>query len=201
MKVKICGLQTSEHVTVAVTAGADYLGFVFAESRRRVTSQQVREITVGVPKKVKKVGVFVSPTRQEVERVIASAGLDLVQIHGQQPDVLFSVPVIHAQGVDGNQQQKQRVHFPPRFLLFDAPPSSYEGGNGQPFDWEKLQLSNEEQTRCFIAGGLTSQNVQHARRKFHPYGVDVSSGVETAGQKDSEKIMLFIKKAKEELDV
>lgn len=201
MKVKICGLQTSTHVSVAVAAGADYLGFVFAESRRRVTSRQVREITTRVPKEVQKVGVFVSPTKQEVERIITKANLDLIQIHGKQPDVAFSVPVIHAYGVDGRQQQKQPVQFPPKFLLFDAPPSSYEGGNGQPFDWQKLQLSSEEQQRCFIAGGLTSENVQSARRQFHPYGVDVSSGVESDGQKDSKKIVMFIKKAKEELDV
>lgn len=197
MKVKICGLKTSWHVNTAVAAGADYVGFVFAKSRRQVTPAQVRQITTQVPASVQKVGVFVSPTLDEVEQTITSAGLDLVQIHGQVPDTAFSVPVIQAYAVDGNQRIDQQRQFPPAFLLFDAPPSEFEGGNGLPFDWQKLHLTPAERRHCFIAGGLTSDNVQLVKRRFQPYAVDVSSGVETNGEKDSEKIKAFIQKAKE----
>ncbi|MFK4566381.1 phosphoribosylanthranilate isomerase [Enterococcus sp. UD-01] len=197
MKVKICGLKTTEQVNTAVVNGADYLGFVFAESKRQVTPEQVRSITTHVPKRIKKVGVFVSPERTEVERIIQLAGLDLIQLHGKLKAIEYSVPWIQALAVGQELEPAATAEY----ILFDAPPKEFMGGNGKPFDWQKLDVNKWRDKKIFIAGGLTAQNVQEARRIFQPYAVDVSSGVETKGEKDSAKIAAFLKKAKEENNV
>ncbi|MEI5994224.1 phosphoribosylanthranilate isomerase [Candidatus Enterococcus mansonii] len=197
MKVKICGLKTQEQVDTAVAFGADYLGFVFAESPRQVIPEKVREITRNVPENVKKVGVFVSPSRLAVETIIQQAGLDRIQIHDELPATHFSVPLIRALSVDETMIETPTADY----LLFDAPPKRFAGGNGEVFDWEKLDLSLLKDKKIIIAGGLTVANVQQAKKRFNPYAVDVSSGVETNGEKDLRKIKAFLEKAKEEFDV
>ncbi len=188
-KVKICGLSTKEAVEVAVSAGADYIGFVFAPSKRQVTLEQAAELAEIIPTNVKKVGVFVSPSREELLEAIEKVGLDLVQVHGRVADDLFeSLPCasIQAVQVDGNG------HVPNSqadYLLFDAPVA----GSGQTFDWEQLDTTELSQP-FFIAGGLNEDNVARAIQHFSPFAVDVSSGVETDGQKDHEKIRRFIER-------
>ena len=172
-KVKICGLSTKGAVETAVSAGADYIGFVFAPSKRQVTLEQAAELAKIIPTNVKKVG------------------LDLVQIHGQVADDLFeNLPCasIQAVQVDGNG------HVPNSqadYLLFDAPVA----GSGQTFDWGLLDTKDLSQP-FFIAGGLNEDNIEEAIQHFTPFAVDVSSGVETDGQKDHEKIRRFIERVK-----
>lgn len=198
-KIKICGLSTIEAVETAVKSGADYLGFVFAESPRQVTPEQVRAITENVTDAVKKVGVFVSPTSQEVEAVIAAAGLDFVQVHGEPLTEKVSVPIIRAVSI------RKSTTLPEagveEYLLLDAPPAKYMGGNGTVFDWEAVDPTKLPQEKLFIAGGLTPENVASSIRYFQPLAVDVSSGVETDGQKDLKKITAFCQAAKEETHV
>ena len=162
-KVKICGLSTVEAVETAVLAGADYIGFVFAKSKRQVS----------------------------LEQAIAQVPLDIVQIHGNFDEALIpkiSVPVIRAiQLRDGEAQVSSQADY----LLFDAPVA----GSGQTFDWDLLKDQKIRQD-FFIAGGLTVDNVRQARETFQPYALDVSSGVETDGHKDIEKIKAFIEGAK-----
>ena len=190
-KVKICGLSTKEAVKTAVSAGADYIGFVFAPSKRQVTVEQATELAKFIPSHIQKVGVFVSPNRTELLEAIEKVGLDLVQIHGQVADDLFeNLPCasIQAVQVDGNG------HVPNSqadYLLFDAPVA----GSGQTFDWGQLDTTELAQP-FFIAGGLNEDNVEEAIQHFTPYAVDVSSGVETDGQKDHEKIRRFIERVK-----
>ena len=190
-KVKICGLSTKGAVETAVSAGADYIGFVFAPSKRQVTLDQATELAEMIPTYVKKVGVFVSPSREELLDAIEKVGLDLVQIHGQVADDLFeSLPCtsIQAVQVDGNG------HVPnsqAEYLLFDAPVA----GSGQTFDWGQLDTTELSQS-FFIAGGLNDDNVEEAIQHFTPFAVDVSSGVESNGQKDHEKIRRFIERVK-----
>ena len=190
-KVKICGLSTKEAVETAVSAGADYIGFVFAPSKRQVTLDQAAELAKLIPADVKKVGVFVSPSRAELLEAIEKVGLDLVQIHGQVADDLFAdLPCssIQAVQVDGNG------HVPNSqadYLLFDAPVA----GSGQTFDWGLLDTKDLSQP-FFIAGGLNEDNIEEAIQHFTPFAVDVSSGVETDGQKDHEKIRRFIERVK-----
>ena len=190
-KVKICGLSTKEAVETAVSAGADYIGFVFAPSKRQVTLEEAAELAKLIPSDVKKVGVFVSPSRAELLEAIEKVGLNLVQVHSQVVDELFvDLPCasIQAVQVDGNG------HVPNSradYLLFDASVA----GSGQTFDWGQLDTSGLAQP-FFIAGGLNEDNVAKAIQHFTPYAVDVSSGVETDGQKDQEKIRRFIERVK-----
>ena len=190
-KVKICGLTTKEAVETAVSAGADYIGFVFAPSKRQVTLEKATELAKLIPAGVKKVGVFVSPSRAELLEAIEKVGLDLVQLHGQVADDLFEdLPCasIQAVQVDGNGHVP---HSRADYLLFDAPVA----GSGKTFDWGQLDTSGLAQP-FFIAGGLKEDNVAKAIQHFTPYAVDVSSGVETDGQKDHEKIRRFIERVK-----
>ena len=194
-KVKICGLTEPESVRAAVEAGADYIGFVFAPSKRQVRLEQARDLAVLVPDTIQKVGVFVSPTLQELKDAIAIVGLDLVQIHGHMPDSFPSrlkVPVIRAIQVAADAQAETDVDEAGAYYLFDAPIA----GSGQTFDWERLDLSDRHKL-SFIAGGLNADNVREAIEHFQPYAVDVSSGVETEGRKDSEKIRRFIERVKD----
>ena len=190
-KVKICGLSTKEAVKTAVSAGADYIGFVFAPSKRQVTVEQAIELAEIIPANVKKVGVFVSPNRTELLEAIEKVGLDLVQFHGQVADDLFEdLPCGSIQAV----QVDEGGHVPNSqadYLLFDAPVA----GSGQTFDWGRLDTTELSQP-FFIAGGLNEDNVARAIQYFSPFAVDVSSGVETDGQKDHEKIRRFIERVK-----
>ena len=190
-KVKICGLSTTEAVETAVSAGADYIGFVFAPSKRQVTLEQAAELAKFIPSHIQKVGVFVSPSRAELLEAIEKVGLDLVQIHDQVADDLFeNLPCasIQALQVDGNGQVSNSQAD---YLLFDAPVA----GSGQTFDWGRLDTTELAQP-FFIAGGLNEDNVEEAIQHFTPFAVDVSSGVESNGQKDHEKIRRFIERVK-----
>ena len=190
-KVKICGLSTKEAVKTAVSAGADYIGFVFAPSKRQVTVEQATELAEIIPANVKKVGVFVSPSRAELLEAVDKVGLDFVQVHGQVVDKLFeNLPCASIQAVqvdgDGHVPNSQAD-----YLLGDAPVA----GSGQTFDWGRLDTT-ELARPFFIAGGLNEDNVARAIQHFSPFAVDVSSGVETDGQKDHEKIRRFIERVK-----
>ncbi|MCY7024367.1 MULTISPECIES: phosphoribosylanthranilate isomerase [Streptococcus] len=190
-KVKICGLSTASAVETACKAGADYIGFVFAESRRRVSLEQAQKLAALVPSPVRKVGVFVSPSLTELEEAISVANLDLVQIHGDFDEELLTQvgrPVIRAYQVSGALKD---VSQQSDYLLFDAPLA----GSGQTFDWQVFDRSQINQP-FFIAGGLNAGNVREAIQHFAPHAVDVSSGVETDGQKDLEKITEFIERVK-----
>ena len=190
-KVKICGLSTKEAVKTAVSAGADYIGFVFAPSKRQVTLEQAAELAKFIPSHIQKVGVFVSPSRAELLEAVDKVGLDLVQVHGQVADDLFedlpcaSIQAVQVDG-DGHVPNSQAD-----YLLFDAPVA----GSGQTFDWGRLDTTELAQP-FFIAGGLNEDNVARAIQHFSPFAVDVSSGVETDGQKDHEKIRRFIERVK-----
>ena len=190
-KVKICGLSTKEAVKTAVSAGADYIGFVFAPSKRQVTLEQAAELAKFIPSHIQKVGVFVSPSRADLLEAIEKVGLDLVQVHGQVVDKLFenlpcgSIQAVQVDG-DGHVPNSQAD-----YLLFDAPVA----GSGQTFDWGQLDTTELSQP-FFIAGGLNEDNVARAIQHFSPFAVDVSSGVETDGQKDHEKIRRFIERVK-----
>ena len=190
-KVKICGLSTVEAVETAVLADADYIGFVFAASKRQVSLEQAQELAKRVTGKTKIVGVFVSPSLEDLEQAISRVPLDMVQIHGAFDEALIpliSVPVIRAIQLS---DQEAQVSSQADYLLFDAPVA----GSGQTFDWDLLKDQKIQQD-FFIAGGLTVDNVRQARETFQPYAVDVSSGVETDGRKDIEKIKAFIEGAK-----
>ena len=137
-KVKICGLSTPEAVQTAVEAGADYIGFVFAPSKRQVTLEQARQLATDIPKGVQKVGVFVSPQREEVEQACQVVGLDLIQVHGPIDDtILQDLP---QQTIRAVQVGKDAAlpETSADYLLFDAPVA----GSGETFNWQELESQN-----------------------------------------------------------
>ena len=190
-KVKICGLSSPEAVTAAVDSGADYIGFVFAKSKRQVTLSQAHDLAKNIPAQVKKVGVFVNPSLEDLEQTMEAVPLDMVQIHGDFDNSLsdkLSVPIIRAVQV---ASAAVTVEDSADYFLFDAPMA----GSGKSFDWKLLDTVSIEKP-FFIAGGLTTENVAQAISIFQPYAVDVSSGVETGGRKDIQKIKAFIERVK-----
>lgn len=195
-KVKICGLTTLAAVNTAVRSGADFLGFVFAPSKRQITPEKVVAITQDVLPRVKKVGVFVSPTLCQLQKTVTAAQLDLIQIHGEIPPGVLPCPLIYASPAPIIEAARGT------YILVDAPSEQqkYAGGNGITFDWQKTfpQPTALPQEKLFVAGGLTPANVRQAIAYFQPFAVDVSSGVETDGAKDLQKIRAFLKACQEE---
>lgn len=190
-KVKICGLSTIEAVESAVFSGADYIGFVFAPSKRQISFETAKMLSEEIPSTIKKVGVFVSPSLEQITKALSVVDLDLVQIHGEMDEAVYSqinLPIIRAYQMD---KKINEVDEKIDFLLFDAP----NAGSGQLFQWDYLKTDRLTK-KFFIAGGLTKDNVLDAIDQFHPYAVDVSSGVETNGQKDAVKIKEFIERVK-----
>jgi phosphoribosylanthranilate isomerase len=199
-KVKICGLSTEEAVITAVENGADYIGFVFAPSRRQVSIERAQELVKLIPDEVKKVGVFVNEPIDSILKIIKEVPLDVAQLHGDEtPEYAagLPVPVIKAFPIREGIIPKEINDYPDPMILLDAPPAEFVGGSGETFDWDKVDANSLANHQFFIAGGLTPDNVQEAIHYFHPFGVDVSSGVETNKQKDLTKIKQFIENAKQ----
>ncbi|PZX07532.1 phosphoribosylanthranilate isomerase [Psychrobacillus insolitus] len=198
-KVKICGLKEKEHVKAAVEAGADAIGFVFAASKREVSIEQARELAKEVPPGVLKIGVFVNPTMQEIETAVREVPLDFVQYHGNEtPEFIQSnsFPSIKALSVRSEEDIDVAKQFNTDFYLFDAPGTDYQGGSGLTFNWQLMQGHSIPQEKIILAGGLNPTNVEDAIKRVNPYMVDVSSGVEVEGRKDSELIRAFIRAVK-----
>lgn len=195
-KVKICGLQTIEHIQSAVENGVDYIGFMFAPSTRRITVEEAVLLNDKIPHNVKTVGVFVNEANDVMKTIAATLNLDYIQLHGDEGqdviDALAPTPVIKAITLKTNYDLLKIQSLQPAFFLFDAPGLKYHGGSGQSFDWTLLENFNQCKTPYFIAGGLHSENVLQAIEQTKPYAVDVSSGVELDGIKNNGKIKQFL---------
>lgn len=198
MLVKICGIQTVETAKVAVEAGADMIGFVFAPSKRRILPKQAAIIARHIPSTVKKVGVFVNETQKNIREISEVVGLNIIQLHGDEhPEIVKGLPysIIKAYSIDQIDLLKKQT-FPCDYVLIDSPPTTYRGGSGKTFNWELATNLPIRQNKIILAGGLTPENVAEAIASFNPAGVDVSSGVETNGKKDPKKIKQFLVNAK-----
>jgi phosphoribosylanthranilate isomerase len=199
--VKICGLRRVEHALAAVEAGADLLGFIFAPSRRQVQPDEVAEIARAVraaaDRRVGLVGVFVNETPEHMSAIADTCDLDAIQLNGdEERPILDRLPgrmVIKAIRLDDTPQERGWLSAtaPGLHLLVDAHvPGSY-GGAGVVADWERAALLSRQRP-IILAGGLTPDNLAVAIDHVRPWGVDVSSGVETGGVKDSAKIRAFV---------
>lgn len=199
-KVKICGLQQQEHIIAAVENGADFIGFVFAPSKRRVTVERAQQLAIHIPDSIQKVGVFVNEDVEIIKQIAESVPLDIIQLHGQEDpaitDELHAYKIIKAISVKSKADIKLASKYDADYYLFDAPGTDYEGGSGQTFDWSLLEDNGISKQHTFLAGGLNVANIEEAISQIEPFAVDISSGVETDGVKDSQKIAQFIKKAK-----
>lgn len=210
--IKICGLKDAEHALAAALGGADYIGLIFAESRRRVSNERALSIVEAVrclEKPPQTVGVFANSPVSEVNRIAKACRLDRVQLSGDETleycreiDIPL-IKVIHvgdgaaASGIISEiaAGQRELAGREPLFLL-DSPGKSGYGGTGQSFDW-RLAKEVSAYFPVFVAGGLTPENVAGLVKDVRPFGVDVSSGVETGFEKDNAKITAFIRAVKE----
>lgn len=200
VQVKICGLSEGRHVRAAVEAGADLFGLVFYEpSHRYITPQRARELvqTLETSERtsVETVGLFVNKEADFINEVAELAGLDAVQLHGDEsPEFCQRIrrPVLKAIHMhDAGDLGKLRAYRETTWrVLLDTPTPGW-GGSGATHDWS-LASGAASQQRAFLAGGLHPENVAEAIRQVRPWGVDVSSGVETNKSKDEAKIRAFI---------
>jgi phosphoribosylanthranilate isomerase len=195
--VKICGLTNVEDALAAVEAGADLLGFVLWEkSPRHVTIETAREIARQLPPATRRVGVFVNATVEQVMFALRICDFSALQFHGQESPSFcqqFSVMKIKAFRIrDAASLQAMSAYDTDAFLL-DSHVEGQPGGTGETVDWSLAAQAKTFDKPIFLAGGLTPQNVAAALRAAQPFGVDVSSGVESApGRKDHQKMRDFI---------
>lgn len=199
MKVKICGITDVNTALHAAACGADAIGFVFAESKRKVEPASACAISEQLPQHIERIGVFVNETRDRIEEIVTEAKLTMVQLHGDEtPEFcdLFSVPVIKALSINSEQDLLELNKYPCEMILLDSPKGKYRGGNGTTFDWGFLAGAQMNGKKIILAGGLDERNVEMAVNLTRPFMLDVSSGVETDGKKDRNKIKGFIEKAK-----
>ncbi|NQT95930.1 MAG: phosphoribosylanthranilate isomerase [Candidatus Omnitrophica bacterium] len=203
VKVKICGITNTEDAIVAQEAGADFLGFIFADSPRRVNAEAAAEIISNLPKRIKTVALFVNEEREKVDKVIKTAGrIDCLQFHGDESaQYCGSFPdkkIIKAFRIkDESSLEKIAGYKDIDFILLDAFKEGQHGGTGNTFDWELANKAKEFNKPLFLSGGLTPDNVEEAIRTARPFCVDVSSGVEKSpGIKDIDLVHKFVAIAK-----
>ncbi len=194
-KIKICGLTRREDVLAAAELGADLLGFVFAESPRRVSPERMVEISAGLPDGVLKVGVFVDAPLVKVKEIAAFCALDVLQLHGAESSdygrALNAYKVLKVFRLGGGHKLPETSSSSYWAALFDTWLPEIAGGGGKVFDWRLVAPWSGK--RFFLAGGLTPENIGEALALTRPFGVDVSSGVESSpGIKDATKIRKFI---------
>ena len=215
IRAKICGIRRTEDAIIAAEAGADFFGLVFVPERRRrleagVAAEIVEELRTLIPDPPQAVGLFADQPLDEVAETIKSCGLDLAQLCGQEsPDYCRQVAdrtgaeiikVLHISaseavggGLGGRFAPYQQAGC---YITLDRLVEGLQGGTGQSFDWEVAAQLSKEGHKFLLAGGLTPENVAQAVKQVNPWGVDVSTGVETDGLKDEEKIRAFIRNAR-----
>ncbi|AOZ91361.1 phosphoribosylanthranilate isomerase [Paenibacillus crassostreae] len=218
--VKICGLQDVEVLKSMLNLPVDYIGFIFAKSRRQVTLELAAELILQLKswqngQQPGSVGVFVNPELDYLDQVMNRVRLDVIQLHGQEDADFclkvkqrFGVKVFKVIQVNGNGIENSHEQLVPKeyigaidALLLDTFDPVYGGGSGQTFAWEQISQyqmwCEEHNIPLFVAGGLQPSNVGELITNYHPYGVDVSSGVESNGLKDIEKIKAFVERVKQ----
>ena len=205
-KVKMCGISKVETIPAIVDAKPDYMGLVFAPSKRQVTVEQAKILIEELHKQcinhydikvVKTVGVFVNETLDNLVRIADTANLDAVQLHGDEDEAFIqslkertNVEVWKAVQIRSAADVEKWIDSSADMLLFDAYHKDERGGTGEVFDWSSLDAFERP---FMLAGGIDSTNVARAIRTVRPYGIDISSGIETNGMKDDKKITAFTK--------
>ena len=190
-KIKICGLRRPQDIEAVNAARPDFAGFVVEVpgSRRSVDKRELRELAGRLEEGILSVGVFVNAPPELVAELLEEGTLDLAQLHGQEDEIymaelrrLTEKPLIQAFSIQTGQDAEQALESRADYLLLDQG----RGGTGQTFDWSLLPEINRP---FFLAGGLGEENLERAIRQVRPWAVDLSSSLETDGQKDPEKIL------------
>ena len=195
MKVKICGITDMETAKRACEYGADALGFVLQKVSENYSRASERNHSGASSQRVK-IGVFVNESVEMIQKIADECGLTHVQLHGDEDNYQIrrlNIPSIKSLGVTSESDMKNAQEYETDYILFDSPKEKFHGGNGKTFSWELLaHMPKELREKTILAGGLNALNIEEAIRTVRPYMVDVSSGVETEGKKDVEKIKQFI---------
>lgn len=213
-KVKICGVRKVEDALIAAEAGVDFMGLVFVPGRRRRVSVEQAKLIVNAVKASsdnppKLAGLFADQPIEEVKEKVRASGVDMVQLCGKETLEYCDespVPVIRITHVPGGllsdeelqklerrlSMLRERVHV----VTLDRLVEGLQGGTGKSFDWDVASQLSKAGFEFMLAGGLTPDNVGRAVSEVRPWGVDVSSGVETDGMQDPEKIRRFVAEAK-----
>ena len=202
--IKICGITRNSDAIAAVASGADAIGLVFyAPSPRAVSKDRVEEITDGIVGKAQVVALFVDAQEEEVNKVLETNRIDLLQFHGSESAQYcesFGLPYMKAFRVNADNYREQNFasYESAQMILLDSYSELNPGGTGKVFDWRigrKIKVMTE--MNIVVAGGLSPDNVKAAIEQIHPFGIDVSSGVEQDyGIKDLTKVSAFIEGAR-----
>ena len=195
-KIKICGLKRPEDITYVNEAKPDYCGFIieFPKSSRNVTGALVRELTAKLNPDIIPVGVFVNVAPERVEELLLDGTIHIAQLHGQEDEAyikklksLTDHPVMKAFSIQEKKDLDVAAASSADLILLDHG----KGGTGETFDWSLLEGWTKR--TYFLAGGLNPENIPEAIQRIHPWGIDLSSAVETDGKKDREKILQAVK--------
>ena len=201
-KIKICGLTRTEDIEMVNEFLPDYIGFVFAKSRRQVSAEQAKELKNKLRPAIKAVGVFVNEKPENIAEIANQGIIDLIQIHGDEDAAycaqlrkLTQAPIIKVVRVEREDDFAGIEEFDCDYYLFDTLSSKQYGGTGKAFD-HSILYNKEIKKPFFVAGGLNQDNVAAVIEVIKPFGVDTSGGVETDGIKDANKIKEFIKQGR-----
>ena len=202
--IKICGVTRNRDALLAAELGADAIGLVFyANSPRALVATQISNVVANVSGSVSVIGLFVNPTREEVEVVLDTGLVDVLQFHGAEDEEFcnsFDIPYLKAFQVKDIQSLDSTLskYRTATYILLDSYSGKKMGGTGQKFDWSIGEnIVRNLGQKVVVAGGLRPENIKDAVIRMNPFGVDVSSGVESSpGLKDAEKLRKFIEGAR-----
>lgn len=199
MKIKYCGIKRNEDVDYANETMPDYIGFIFAPTKRLVTMEQADGFKKRLNSRIQAVGVFVNETAEKVAEIANKGIIDVIQLHGQEDAeyiaklkslLIESKPLIKAIRVQTAQDILDGQELDVDFILLDKYDAEKLGGTGEKFDWN---LIGDIKKPFFLAGGIDIDSLEDAV-KMKPYGIDVSSGIETDGCKDLAKMRVMMEK-------
>lgn len=192
-RIKICGLSRLQDIEFVNEAKPDYIGFVFAQSKRQVSRKQAEKLREHLDPEILATGVFVDAPISEILEICQEGIIDCVQLHGREDTdyiqklrLSTKIPVIKAVSMSQRQEAEAIFRIPADYLLLDQG----GGGTGRTFDWKQIPKIEKP---FFLAGGLSPDNLKRAIEQVRPFGVDLSSGVETDGAKDREKIIQAVR--------
>ena len=196
-RVKMCGMRRAEDIEAANRLMPEYIGFVFAPaSRRFISLEEAAALRQALSPGIRAVGVFVDEDAETVARLLESGVIDIAQLHGNEDEAYIArlkartgKPVIRAFRVKNAEDLRAAEASPADMILLDA-----GAGDGKTFDWSLLSSVSRQ---YFLAGGLTPENTAEAVKRYHPFAVDVSSGIETDGFKDCNKMRAFMRAVRE----
>lgn len=193
MKIKICGLSRECDIDFVNEACPDYIGFVFAKSRRKVSAEQAQLLKMRLDKKIISVGVFVNQEIDFITELVNKGIIDMVQLHGSEDnDYIHRLKEKAVCKIIKALNPENNPDYDVDYLLFD----NGTGGTGKAFDWHQIKEAYGKP--FFLAGGLNIDNIDQAIKIVDPYAVDISSGVETDGYKDKDKIIEIVRRIRNE---